>query len=130
MDHPNYLLIPPEIAAGSTLLCVDQSATRGDMQVTPIPIRLEKELVELLKEGARRTPHKKQELVRLTLRRHLREVIEAEATKPAKGRITNVEPWPKGVLAEAYRQEAAEGWDKVEEAAVRAGQKNPPSFDD
>ena len=100
------------------------------MQVTPMPIRLEKELVELLKEGTRRTPHKKQELVRLTLRRHLREVIEAEATKPAKGRITNIEPWPKGVLEKIYKETADEGWDKVEEAAVRAGQKTPPSFDD
>ena len=100
------------------------------MAVTPMPIRMEKELVELLKEGVRRTPHKKQELVRLTLRRHLREVIEAEATRPAKGRVTNVEPWPKGVQAKIYKETAEEGWDKVEEAAVRAGQKKPPRLDD
>jgi hypothetical protein len=91
---------------------------------------MERELVELLNEEARRTPHKKPELVRLTLRRHLREVIEAEAMKPPEGRITNVEPWPKGVLTRIYKEAAGEGWDKVEEAAARAGQKTPPSTDD
>jgi hypothetical protein len=98
------------------------------MPVTPMPIRMEKKLVDLLKEGARRTPHKKQELIRITLRRHLREVIEEEATKPPKGRITNIEPWPPGALAEAYKRTTHEGWDKVEAAAARAQRK--PSFDD
>jgi hypothetical protein len=100
------------------------------MPVTPMPIRIEKELMDLLREGVRRTPHRKQELVRLTLRRHLREVIEEEATKPAKGRVTNVEPWPSGVLAAAYKAIAPEGWDAIEAAAVRAGQQSPPSLDD
>ena len=103
---------------------------KRDMRVTPMPIRLGKELAELLKEGVRRTPHKKQELIRLTLRRHLREVIDKEAVKPGKGRITNIEPWPKGLLRKIYKETAREGWDKVEEAAVRAGQKTSPSFDD
>lgn len=97
--------------------------------MTPMPIRLERELMELLKEGAKRTPHKKQELVRITLRWHLRQVIEAEATRPARGRVTNVEPWPEGELARIYRDTAKEGWDKVEAAAVRAGQRRP-SMDD
>jgi hypothetical protein len=44
--------------------------------------------------------------------------------------IKNIEPWPEGMLAKIYRETAGEGWDKVEEAAVRAGQKSPPSFDD
>jgi hypothetical protein len=91
---------------------------------------MEKELRDLLKEGARRTPHKKQELVRLTLRKHLREVIEEEAVKPKAGRVTNIEPWPKGVLARVYKEIEHEGWDKVEDAAVRAGQKRAPSMED
>ena len=94
-----------------------------------MPIRLEKELMDLLRDGAKRTPHKKQELVRITLRRHLREVIEAEMTRPARGRVTAIEPWAKGTLARIYKETAEEGWDEVEEAAVRAGQK-PPSMDD
>ena len=98
------------------------------MPATPVPIRIEKDLLTLLAEGARRTPHKKQELIRITLRRHLRDVIEAEATKPSKNRVTNIDPWPKGTLARAYKRTAHEGWDKVEAAAVRAQRK--PSFDD
>ena len=95
-----------------------------------MPIRMEKELTDLLKEGARRTPHKKQELIRLTLRRHLRAVIEDEAVKSGKGRITNIEPLPKGMLTKIYQEIVHEGWDEVEKAAVRAGQKRPPSMDD
>ena len=93
-----------------------------------MPIRLEKELLDLLREGTRRTPHKKQELVRLTLRRHLRETIEEEAVRPAKGRVTNIEPWPKGVVEAMYRKIDHEGWDKIEDAATRAQGK--PSFED
>jgi hypothetical protein len=100
------------------------------MPVAPMPIRLEKELVELLKEGARKTPHKKQELIRITLRRHLREVIDLEAKPVKKGRVTNVEPWPQGALKSVYREIASEGWDKIEAAAVRAGQRQAPSFED
>ena len=100
------------------------------MPISPMPIRLEKELTDLLAEGAKKTAHKKQELIRLTLRRHLRAVIEEETVLPVKGRVTNIEPWPEGALAEAYRRTAHEGWDKIEEAAVRAGQKTPPSMDD
>ena len=100
------------------------------MPIAPMPIRLEKELVDLLQEGTRRTPHKKQELIRITLRRHLRDVIDVEAKPTAKERITNVQPWPKGALKSAYREIAGEGWDTVEAAGVRAGQKRPPSFDD
>ena len=98
------------------------------MPVTPIPIRMEKELVDLLKEGARRTPHKKQELIRLTLRRHLRGVIEQEAVPQSPKRITTVDPWPKGAVAAAYRRLASEKWDKVEAAATRAQGK--PTFED
>jgi hypothetical protein len=99
------------------------------MPVTPMPIRIEKELVDLLNEGSRRTLHKKQELIRLTLRRHLREVIEEESIKPP-GKVTNVQPWPKGLLTRIYQEIQQENWDKVEAAAVRAGQKTPPSLDD
>jgi hypothetical protein len=99
------------------------------MPIPPMPIRLEKELVTLLSEGARRTPHRKQELVRITLRRHLREVIEAEAIRPAKGRVTNIEPWPKGLLTRIFRETAEEGWDEIEAAAVKAGQRAPSMND-
>ena len=53
----------------------------------PFPIRFEEVLLRILEEGVRRTPHKKQELVRLTLRRYLPKVIEEEsvAKKPREG---------------------------------------------
>lgn len=84
--------------------------------------------MNLLTEGARRTPHKKQELIRLTLRRHLKEVIEEEAVRSPQERITRIEPWPKGALAAAYKKIAAEGWGKVEKAAVASQGK--PGFED
>lgn len=94
-----------------------------------MPIRIEKELLDMLSEGSKRTPHKKQELIRLTLRRHLREVIEEEARHADPARVTAIEPWPKGALAAAYRRISREGWDAIETAAVRATQKSP-SFED
>lgn len=93
-----------------------------------MPIRLEKGLRDLLETGARRTPHKKQELIRITLRRHLRQVIEEETAAQPPGRITNVDPWPKGALAAAYKSIAHENWDAIEEAATR--HRKAPSFDD
>jgi hypothetical protein len=93
-----------------------------------MPLRVEKELHDLLDEGSRRTPHKKQELIRLTLRRHLRAVIEQEATAAQPRRITNVEPWRKGALTKAYQRVRRERWQQVEGAAVRAQGK--PSFED
>src|SRR5262245_42723603 len=95
---------------------------------TLLPLRLEKELHDLLTEGSRRTPHKKQELIRLTLRRHLRAVIEQEASASKPKRITNIEPWRRGALAAAYRRLAQESWDKIEEVATRS--QGRPSFDD
>ena len=93
-----------------------------------MPIRIEKELMDVLDEGARRTPHKKQELIRITLRRHLRQVIDEESTKGVSHRITNVEPWSRGVLAAAYKAVAKERWDEIEDAATRAQGK--PGFED
>jgi hypothetical protein len=95
------------------------------MATAPISIRLDRKILSLLAEGARKTTLKKQDLVRTTLRRHLPEVIERESAKPK--RITNVEPLPRGALARAYRQQGKE-WDRIE-AAGHAAQK-PPSFDD
>jgi hypothetical protein len=90
-------------------------------------VRFDDEVRWLLKEGERRTPLTKQELVRRTVRLHLRSVIEQEASTPAK-RVTNVEPWPRGVLARAYKRIEHEEWDKVEAAAAAA---HPlPSVDD
>ena len=91
-----------------------------------MPVRFEKSLLATLNEGTRRTPHKKQELIRITLRRYLPAVIEEESVKKASGRITNVEPWPKGVLAKAYKRIQGENWDKIE-AAIK---QSPPSMDD
>jgi hypothetical protein len=97
------------------------------MKTTPVPVRLDSDLQSVLREGARRTPHKKQELIRLTLRRHLRAVIEQEeAARPAR-RITNIEPWPRRVVERAYRRIGAE-WDKIETAATRA--QGAPDFND
>ena len=95
---------------------------------TPLPLRVEKELHDLLDEGSRRTPHKKQELIRLTLRRHLRAVIEQEARAAHPRRITNIEPWRKGALAKAYQRVSQEGWEQVEDAAIHAQGK--PAFED
>ena len=95
---------------------------------TPLPLRVEKELHDLLTEGSRRTPHKKQELIRLTLRRHLRAVIEQEASATRPKRITNIQPWRRGALAAAYRRLGQEGWDRIEDAAIRGQGK--PSFED
>ena len=92
----------------------------------PLSIRLDKRLHELLSEGARRTPFNKRELLRRTLRLHLRDVIERESL-PAQSRITNVEPWPKGTLAKAYKR-ADKNWDAIERAATAA--QGQPSWDD
>jgi hypothetical protein len=94
-----------------------------------MPIRMEKELLDLLSDGVRRTPHKKQELIRLTLRRHLKDVIEEEAMRPSQARVTNIKPWPEGLLAKAYKEIAHEGWDKIEAAAVRATRRRPAMDD-
>ncbi len=88
------------------------------MATQPVAIRFDAELLSLLKEGKRRTPLTMQELVRRTLRLHLRSVIDEEARTPAK-RLTNVQPWSDRALAAAYRREKREGWDQIELAAVR-----------
>ena len=92
----------------------------------PLSIRLDKQLRALLAEGARRTPHNQRELLRRTLRLHLSQVIEQEATTPA-ARITNIDPWPPGVLAKAYRR-VDKAWDRIEAAATAA--QGRPSWDD
>jgi hypothetical protein len=92
----------------------------------PLSIRLSKELQSLLAEGARRTPLNKRELLRRTLRLHLREVIEGEAVRPAH-RITNLDPWPRNALARAYKR-AEKGWGRIEAAAVAA--QGAPSWED
>jgi hypothetical protein len=96
------------------------------MKTAPLSIRLDKELRSLLLEGARRTPLNQRELLRRTLRLHLREVIEREAA-PSQGRLTNVAPWPKGCLAKAYRR-VERAWERVEAAATAA--QGRPSWDD
>src|SRR5882672_2411002 len=77
---------------------VARRATLVLMKTVPLSIRLDKQLRSLLAEGARRTSFNQRELLRRTLRLHLREVIEREAVKP-KARITNIAPWPRGALA-------------------------------
>lgn len=92
-----------------------------------MPLRLDKDLHSILREGARRTPHKQQALIRLTLRRHLRNVIEEEViAKPAQ-RVTNIEPWPEEAVKKALRRVGKE-WHKLEEAATRA--QGRPDFND
>lgn len=97
------------------------------MKTIPVPVRLDKYLQKTLREGARRTPHKKQELIRLTLRLHLRDVIEQEAVPVSARRLTNLEPWPRRVVEKAYRQMGGE-WDEVETVATRA--QGTPDFKD
>jgi hypothetical protein len=97
------------------------------MKTSPMPVRLDKELRSALRDGARRTPHKMQELVRLTLRRHLREVIEQETIAKPQRRVTNIEPWPRSVVEKAYRT-MGNDWDKIEDAATRA--QGTPDLDD
>jgi hypothetical protein len=81
------------------------------MKTLPLSIRLDEELRSLRAEGARRTPFNQRELLRRTLRLHLREVIEREAVTP-NDRLTNVEPWPPKALARAYRRTADKGWER------------------
>jgi len=97
------------------------------MANTPMPIRLDDDLIELLSEGTKRTRQNQQTLVRLTLRRHLPEVIERESRKALVGRITRLAPWPRGALAKAYKR-AGKSSDGVEAAAVAAQGK--PAWED
>ena len=97
------------------------------MLTKPMPVRFEPELQKLLREGVRRTPHKKQELIRITLRRFLPRVIEQEAGKSKPQRLTNIEPWSKNTLAKAYKM-VGRDWDALEEAATKA--QGRPDFND
>jgi hypothetical protein len=96
------------------------------MPTKPIPVRFEPELLSLLQEGVRRTPHKKQELIRITLRQHLASVIEAESSGPIE-RITNIKPWRESDLKKAYKRVRTE-WDQLDEIATAAQGK--PAFED
>jgi len=96
------------------------------MATKPVPVRFDPEILSLLREGSRRTPHKKQELIRITLRRHLASVIESEASGERK-RLTNITPWPEDELRKAYRRLGRE-WDQIEDLAIVAQGK--PSFED
>ncbi len=97
------------------------------MKTLPLSIRLDKQLRSLLAEGARRTSFNQRELLRRTLRLHLRDVIEREALKP-RARLTNVAPWPRGALARAYKRSADRRWEHVEAAATAA--QGQPSWND
>jgi hypothetical protein len=98
------------------------------MKTLPLSIRLDKQLRLLLAEGARRTPFNQRELLRRTLRLHLQDVIESEAVKP-QARITNIAPWRRGALTNAYKRALDGGaWEKVEAAASTA--QGGPSWDD
>jgi hypothetical protein len=96
------------------------------MASMPMSIRLDDDLRDLLSKGARRTRQKKQTLVRLTLRRHLPEVIERESRKPPE-RVTGVGPWRRGALAKAY-QRAGKSDERTEASAIAAQGK--PSWQD
>ena len=87
-----------------------------------MPLRLDGGLTALLREGVRRTPHKQAALVRLTLRRHLRAVIDAEALRTPTVPLTDVKPWPQGTLARAHKVTAREqrAWEDAGTAAQSA----------
>jgi len=97
------------------------------MKTIPVPVRLDKNIQSILRDGVRRTPHNRQDLIRLTLRLHLRDVIEQEAVPKSPRRVTNVDPLPDHVLEAAYRQ-MGNDWDEIEAAATRA--QGVPHFDD
>jgi hypothetical protein len=96
------------------------------MKTMPLSIRLDKKPRSLFAKGARRTPVNQRELLRRTLRLHLQEVIEQEAAPP-EARITNIDPWPRGCLAKAYRR-VDKVWDHIEAAATAA--QGRPSWND
>lgn len=96
------------------------------MKTMPLSIRLDKQLRLLLSEGAKRTRFNQRELLRRTLRLHLRDVIEREA-QIRKVRITNLAPWPRGALARAY-QRVEKAWEQVETAATAA--QGRPAWND
>jgi hypothetical protein len=94
----------------------------------PLSIRLDDQVRGLLAEGSRRTPLKKQELIRRTLRLHLRQVIDQAAMMdPALSRLTSVKPWPRNALRRAYKR-IGKDWDRVELAAAAA--QGSPRFED
>ena len=97
------------------------------MKTMPMSIRLDKQLRSLLAEGARRTPFNQRELLRRTLRLHLRNVIDREAVN-STDRVTNLNPWPRGALAKAYRRTTDEGWEQAEAAATAA--QGRPAWED
>ena len=96
------------------------------VKTIPLSIRLDEELHSLLSEGARRTPLNRRELLRRTLRLHLREVIEQEAASSTP-HLTNISPWPPGALAKAYKR-VERNWEGVEAAGTSA--QDRPSWDD
>lgn len=96
------------------------------MGTKPMPLRFEPDLHKLLREGVQRTPHKKQELIRLTLRRYLQTVIEEESA-PSRAPLTRLAPWRTKDLEAAYQRVGSE-WDTLENAAMRA--QGTPNLDD
>ena len=89
------------------------------MRTTPLPLRLEDDIQEILTEGFRRTPHKKQELIRITLRRYLRSVVEGEARVAKVPRLTSIKPWSNAALTRAYRNPDMER-NRIESIATHA----------
>jgi hypothetical protein len=106
--------------------CITTRYISIEMASKPVPVRFEPEIMALLQEGSRRTPFKKQELIRMTLRRHLASVIDSAATTKAV-RLTNIKPWPEAELRKAYKRVGSE-WDELEETATKA--QGQPSLDD
>jgi hypothetical protein len=97
------------------------------MKTVLVPVRLDEHLRAALCEGVRQTRHNQQDLIRLTLHRHLRTVIQQEAMAKATLRVTNVKPWPRRVVEKAYQRIGKE-WDSIEDAAILA-QGTPGSND-
>ena len=58
---------------------------------------------------------------------NLPRVIQDEATKRSRGRLTCVEPWSSRALKKAYLQVGDE-WDALEEAATKA--QGQPEYND
>lgn len=89
------------------------------------PLLLPAGLRKRIRDTARRVSLSQADLMRHSMELGMPLLLERLAIQ--SGRVTNVEPLPKGVLARAYRQQET-GWQQVEAAAVRNAP--PPRLDE
>ena len=91
----------------------------------PYPLLLPRGLRERIRDAARRVSLSQADLMRQSMELGMPLLLERLSKR--SGRVTNVEPLPKGALTRASLQEEAR-WQKVEAAAVRNAP--PPRLDE